>query len=157
MSSYRYLFLGSSDLVADCHLIESEADIQAQARADRLLAVGDSPGIEVWDRDRKVYRARKPDALPVPAMTCAWLAMIDAPRLSGDSKNKLHAVLNHEWPSVDDDLGRNYRYVCDEWFAGLSAANRAIAKRAVEAYEAGNELAAEIASKLPTAPVIPLH
>ena len=59
MSSYRYILLDSADHVADYHVIESETDRQAQARADRLLAAYDYRGIEVWDRDRKVYRARK--------------------------------------------------------------------------------------------------
>ena len=59
MSSYRYIFLDSSDHVADFHVIACETDTQAQARADRLLAAYDYRGIEVWDRDRKVYRARK--------------------------------------------------------------------------------------------------
>ena len=64
MSSYRYIFLDSSDHVADYHVIDSETDAQAQARADRLLAACGYPGIEVWDRDRKVYRVRKTDAAP---------------------------------------------------------------------------------------------
>jgi len=62
MSRYRYHFLDSADHVADFHLIECETDSQAQARADRLLAACGYPGIEFWDRDRKVYRARKTDA-----------------------------------------------------------------------------------------------
>ena len=61
MSSYRYIFLDSSDHVADYHVIDSETDTQAQARADRLLAASNHPGIEVWDHGRHVYRARKPD------------------------------------------------------------------------------------------------
>ena len=66
MSSYRYHFLDSADHIAEFHLIECETDRQAQTRADRLLAAGAYPGIEVWDRDRRVYRARKPEALPLP-------------------------------------------------------------------------------------------
>jgi hypothetical protein len=66
MSSYRYIFLDSCDHVADYHVIDSETDTQAQARADRLLAACGYPGIEVWDRDRKVYRVRKTDAPPQP-------------------------------------------------------------------------------------------
>ena len=62
MPSYRYYFLDSAGHIADFHLIECETDNQAQVRADRLLAACGYPGIEVWDRDRKVYRARKPEA-----------------------------------------------------------------------------------------------
>ena len=58
MSNYRCYFL-------DFRLIECETDSQGQARADRLLAVCGYPGIEVWDRDRRVYRARK-TGVPVP-------------------------------------------------------------------------------------------
>ena len=65
MSRYRYHFLDSADHVADFHVIECETDSQAQVRADRLLAAYGYPGIEVWDRDRKVYRARKTAALPL--------------------------------------------------------------------------------------------
>jgi len=66
MSRYRYYFLDSADHITDFHLIECETDGQAQVRADRLLAACGYPGIEVWDRDRRVYRARKTAALPVP-------------------------------------------------------------------------------------------
>lgn len=66
MSSYRYCLLDSADHVAEFHLIECETDSQAQARADRLLAACGYPSIEVWDRGRRVYCARKTDALPVP-------------------------------------------------------------------------------------------
>lgn len=62
MPRYRYCFLDSADHVADFHLIESETDNQAQVRADRLLAACSYPTIEVWDRSRRVYRARKFDA-----------------------------------------------------------------------------------------------
>jgi hypothetical protein len=65
MSSYRYYFLDSADHIADFHLIECETDRQAQTRADRLLAACGYPGIEVWDCDRRVYRARKTEALPL--------------------------------------------------------------------------------------------
>ena len=63
MPRYRYCFLDSADHVADFHLIESETDSQARVRADRLLAACEHHSIEVWDRDRKVYRARKVDSL----------------------------------------------------------------------------------------------
>jgi len=56
---YRCYFLDSSDRVAATDLIECHTDVQAQALADIRLAAGDYPGIEVWDRARRVYRARK--------------------------------------------------------------------------------------------------
>ena len=59
--SYRYYFLDSADHIADFHLIQCETDSQAQVRADRLLAACGYPSIEVWDCDRRVYRARKTD------------------------------------------------------------------------------------------------
>jgi hypothetical protein len=59
MASYRYIFVDSSDEVADYHVIESETDSQAAARADRLLAAFACTGIEVWDGGRQVYCARK--------------------------------------------------------------------------------------------------
>jgi hypothetical protein len=58
---YRCYFLDSADHVAATDVIECETDACARARADVLLAACDYPGIEVWDRDRKVYRARKSD------------------------------------------------------------------------------------------------
>ena len=62
---YRCYFLGSADHVAAIDVIDCDTDAQAQARADVMLAACGYPGIEVWDRDRRVYRARKPEA-PTP-------------------------------------------------------------------------------------------
>jgi len=77
--------------------------------------------------------------------------------LSDRSDNKLQAVLNHDWPDLDDDLGADYRRACAAWFAGLSERDKAIAARAVEAYAAGHEPRAEqIAAELPAAPLFPL-
>ena len=59
--SYRVYFLDSGEHVAATDVIECDTDNQAQARADLLLAGSGYPGIEIWDRDRKVYRARKTD------------------------------------------------------------------------------------------------
>jgi hypothetical protein len=59
MSSFRFCFLDSIGCVSDFHLIECETDSQAQTRADRLLAAYGYLSIEVWDRDRRVYRAQK--------------------------------------------------------------------------------------------------
>jgi hypothetical protein len=62
MPSYRYCFLDSADRIAEFQVIAGLTDGDAQTRADRLLAACDYPGIEVWDRGRHVYRARKPGA-----------------------------------------------------------------------------------------------
>jgi hypothetical protein len=66
MPRFRFCFLDSTDRVAEFHLIECETDGQAQTRADRLLAACGYPSIEVWDRGRRVYYARKTAALPAP-------------------------------------------------------------------------------------------
>jgi len=77
--------------------------------------------------------------------------------LSDRSDNKLQAVLNHNWGNSDDYLGADYRLACVEWFAGLSAHDRAIAARAAEAHASGHETRAEqIAAELPPAPLFPL-
>jgi hypothetical protein len=63
---YRCYYLDSADRVAATDVIHCDTDAQARARADRLLAASDHPGIEVWDRSRVVYRARKIDAPTLP-------------------------------------------------------------------------------------------
>ena len=63
MPSYRYCFLDSADHITDFQMIESETDSQARIRADRLLGAFGCAGIEVWECDRRVYRARKTGAL----------------------------------------------------------------------------------------------
>lgn len=62
MPSYRCYFLDSEDRVAATDLIACDADVQAQPRADILLFDCGYPGIEIWERDRMVYRARRTDA-----------------------------------------------------------------------------------------------
>jgi hypothetical protein len=59
--SYRCYFLDSGDHVAATELIHCETDGQAQIWADRPLAACNHPGIEVWDRGRRVHYARKAD------------------------------------------------------------------------------------------------
>jgi hypothetical protein len=59
--SYRVYFLDSGDHVAANDLIECETDDQARGRGALILLGSDDPGIEIWDRDRRVYRARKTD------------------------------------------------------------------------------------------------
>jgi hypothetical protein len=60
----RCYYLDSADRVTSTDVIACETDAQAQARADILLIASDYSGIEVWDRDRKVYRTRKADLPP---------------------------------------------------------------------------------------------
>ena len=62
MPRYRYCFLDPADRIAEFQAIAGLTDHDAQTRADRLLAACDDPGIEVWDRERHVYRARTPGA-----------------------------------------------------------------------------------------------
>jgi hypothetical protein len=59
--SYRVYFLDSGDHVGAFDVIECGTDDSARARADIILAGCGYPGIEIWDRDRMVYRARKTD------------------------------------------------------------------------------------------------
>ena len=59
MPSYRCYYLDSADHVAATHLIECATDSQARARADILLPACGYPGIEVWDRGRRVYRVQR--------------------------------------------------------------------------------------------------
>ena len=66
MPSYRCYYLNADDHVAATDFIACDTDAQVGARADRLLAACGYPSIEVWDRDRRVYRARKTAALPLP-------------------------------------------------------------------------------------------
>jgi len=63
---YRCHFLDSSDHVAATDLIACDSDAQAQARADILLFASGYPAIEVWDRDRMIYPARKTDTSSTP-------------------------------------------------------------------------------------------
>jgi len=82
-------------------------------------------------------------------------AMTETPQDRPD--NKLQAVLNHNWPDPDDDLGADYRQAIVAWFASLSERDKAIAERVIEVYGDGNEERAEcIASQLPPAPKCPL-
>jgi hypothetical protein len=62
MPSNRCYFPDAADHVATTEFVACATDAQAQVRADGLLAASGYPGIEVWDRGRRVYRARKVDA-----------------------------------------------------------------------------------------------
>ena len=61
MTVYRFYYLDSADRIAAADVIYCDADAEAQARADGLLAASDHAGIEVWDQHQVVYRARKKD------------------------------------------------------------------------------------------------
>ena len=59
LTVYRFYYLDSADRIAAADVIYCDADAEAQARADSLLAASAYPGIEVWDQHQVVYRARK--------------------------------------------------------------------------------------------------
>jgi hypothetical protein len=83
--------------------------------------------------------------------------MTDAPQLSDDPRDKLRAVLNHNLPDPDDDLGTDYRDACGAWFATLTPADTSLAERVLEVYGDGNEVKAEwLSGGLPPAPKCPL-
>ena len=56
---YRCFYLDSADRIASTGAIECDTDAEARARADILLRSGRYPGIEIWHRDRVVYRMLK--------------------------------------------------------------------------------------------------
>jgi hypothetical protein len=60
VASYRCYFLDFRGRVASSQAIQCEDDSEAQIRADELLVDSIHAGIEVWDLDRRVYRADKP-------------------------------------------------------------------------------------------------
>jgi hypothetical protein len=79
--------------------------------------------------------------------------MIDTLQLSDDPRDKLQAVLTHDLPAGDDYLGADYRQACAKWFADLTERERGSVGRAEEAFDLGNQSAAEeIVSGLPPAP-----
>ena len=57
MSGYRCYFLDNSDRIAACQKLACEDDIQAQENAYRLLVGSSHAAVEIWQFDRKVYRA----------------------------------------------------------------------------------------------------
>jgi len=59
VSIYRLYYLDSANRVVATEVLHCDTDADAQARADKLLAASDHPGIEVWDRIQVVYRAQK--------------------------------------------------------------------------------------------------
>jgi len=84
--------------------------------------------------------------------------MTVTPQLSDDPRDKLQAVLSHNWPGPDDDLGADYRRACAEWFARLSGHDKMMAAWVVEVYDDGRKTAqaARVVAQLPPAPRFPL-
>ena len=64
MPYYRCYYLDSADHVTATDVITCDTDALAQTRADTLLGACGYPGIEIWDRDRMVYRAQKTETSP---------------------------------------------------------------------------------------------
>jgi hypothetical protein len=64
LTVYRLYYLDSADRIAAADVIYCDADAEAQARADKLLAASNHSGIEVWDRVQVVYRAWKTEMPP---------------------------------------------------------------------------------------------
>ena len=85
--------------------------------------------------------------------------MTVTPQLSDDPRDKLQALLNHDWPDPDDDLEAAYRQAIAGWFAGLSGHDRMMAAWVVEVYDDGRKeaQAERVAAQLPPAPVFPLN
>jgi len=74
-----------------------------------------------------------------------------------ESSDKLQAALNHEWQDPDRNFPASYIAACREWYAVLSASDKALVAVARAVFEKGDEVeAAKIASALPPAPVFPL-
>ena len=77
--------------------------------------------------------------------------------LSDDPRDKLQAVLNHDRPDPDDDLGFVYREACGAWFSRLTEGEKWRLAMVRAAYERGSEGDAEqLAAALPAAPKFPL-
>ena len=64
MSSYRCFFLDAANRVAAPDFIDCDTDGETCIRADVLLAASSHIGVDVWDRGRQVYRARKSRSAP---------------------------------------------------------------------------------------------
>ena len=64
MLEYHCFFLDAADRVAATLTIRCGTDYEAQSRADKMLAVSDHAGVEIWIRGRRLYRSRKPGFYP---------------------------------------------------------------------------------------------
>jgi len=60
MSEYHCFFLDAADRVAETLTIRCRTALEAQSSADKMLAVSDHAGVEIWFGGRSVYRSRKP-------------------------------------------------------------------------------------------------
>jgi hypothetical protein len=77
--------------------------------------------------------------------------------MTNDAKDKLQAVLNHDWSDQGQDLPPGYVAECSTWYEALTQPHRAVATAARLAFEDGKEEDAEkIAAELPPAPRFPL-
>jgi hypothetical protein len=64
MPEYHCFFLDAADEVAATLTIRCGTDNEAQSRADKILAVSDHAGVEIWIGGRSLYRSRKPGFYP---------------------------------------------------------------------------------------------
>jgi hypothetical protein len=60
MPEYHCFFLDAADQVAATVTIRCGTDHEAQFRADKMLAVSDHAGVEIWRGGRSLYRSKKP-------------------------------------------------------------------------------------------------
>lgn len=64
MLEYHCFFVDAADRVVATLTIRCRTDDEAQSRADKMLAVSDHAGVEIWIRGRSLYRSRKPGLYP---------------------------------------------------------------------------------------------
>ena len=64
MLEYHCFFLDAADRVAAALTIRCRTDDEAQSRADKMLAVSEYAGVEIWIGGRSLYRSRKPGVYP---------------------------------------------------------------------------------------------
>jgi hypothetical protein len=64
MPEYHCFFLDAADEVAATLTIRCGTDNEAQSRADKILAVSDHAGVEIWIGGRSLYRSRKSGFYP---------------------------------------------------------------------------------------------
>ena len=64
MPEYHCFFLDAADRVAATLTIRCRTDDEAQSRADKMLAVSEHAGVEIWFGGRSLYRSRKPGFYP---------------------------------------------------------------------------------------------
>jgi hypothetical protein len=61
MISYRFYYLNERDHIVDAEWVSCAGDAAAMARAaTKLLARGDSRGVEIWHGKRRVDAVAKP-------------------------------------------------------------------------------------------------